>query len=333
MDSKRFRIRLIGTMVILCTLLGFLIFKIIDSNVDRSGWEKVGEAIYYRDAQGKRFTGWQDVGDYRFYFDENGCMLTHWQEIDGQRYYFGNLGNMATGWQEIGEMRYYFDTDGAMHTGWLQLGEYRYYLHEDGTAATSPTEIQGQMHYFSPTGIHVWLANPWNYIPNDYEVELLMRDDGYEIAAVCYQALENMLSDCRADGKDPMICSAYRTQEYQTDLYIAKLAKSGADAKYVVAIPGTSEHQLGLAVDIVDRGYPYLDTLQEDTLTQMWLMEHCWEYGFILRYPNGTTGITGIIYEPWHYRYVGKEIAQEIYGLGITLEEYLDAVQLEGRIE
>ena len=98
-------------------------------------------------------------------------------------------------------------------------------------------------------------------------------------------------------------------------------------AKKWVAVPGTSEHQLGLAVDIIDSNYGYLDDYQASMPTQKWLMEHCWEYGFILRYPEGTTEITGIIYEPWHYRYVGVEVAMEMKQLGVTLEEYLGAVQ------
>ena len=75
---------------------------------------------------------------------------------------------------------------------------------------------------------------------------------------------------------------------------------------------------------ILNRMYPYLDEAQENMPTQKWLMEHCWDYGFILRYPNGSSEITGIIYEPWHYRYVGVEIAQEIRDLGLTFEEYLE---------
>jgi len=90
-----------------------------------------------------------------------------------------------------------------------------------------------------------------------------------------------------------------------------------------VAVPGTSEHQLGLAVDIIDENYKLLTRWQEYTDTQQWLMKNCHKYGFILRYPNGTTDITGIIYEPWHYRYVGAEVAAEITELGITFEEYL----------
>ena len=98
---------------------------------------------------------------------------------------------------------------------------------------------------------------------------------------------------------------------------------AATEAAKTVAFPGTSEHQLGLAVDIVDINNQLLDESQEDTAVQKWLMEHCWEYGFILRYPNGTSEITGIIYEPWHYRYVGKDAAKEIRDLGVCLEEYL----------
>ena len=86
-----------------------------------------------------------------------------------------------------------------------------------------------------------------------------------------------------------------------------------------------SAKQLGLALDIVDRSNQNLDESQEDTAVQQWLMKHSWEYGFILRFPTGKSDVTGIIYEPWHYRYVGKEAAKEIYDRGICLEEYLDA--------
>lgn len=93
---------------------------------------------------------------------------------------------------------------------------------------------------------------------------------------------------------------------------------------YWVAVPGTSEHQLGLAVDIVDVNYQLLDTNQENTAVQKWLLENSWRYGFILRYPTDQTDVTGIVYEPWHYRYVGKEYAQDIYKKGLCLEQYLE---------
>ena len=153
--------------------------------------------------------------------------------------------------------------------------------------------------------------------------------------------LMNLLSGCtssegsREAGCAPYICSAYRSSEKQQELFENKVARVMAQgynreeaetiAASEVARPGTSEHQLGLAVDIIDGGYTALDSGQEDTPTQQWLMENSWCYGFILRYPEGKSHITGIIYEPWHYRYVGRAAAKEIYESGLTLEEWLGA--------
>lgn len=181
------------------------------------------------------------------------------------------------------------------------------------------------------------LVNPWNELPEDYAPELQQVGAefgaGYMMDVRCADKLEQMIADCREGGGHPWICSAHRTQKNQQDLFDNKVlrvilegnsAEEAPDiASTAVARPGTSEHQLGLSVDIIDEYYPILDEGQEETATQNWLMENCWRYGFILRYPNGTTDITGIIYEPWHYRYVGERYAEEITKLGVTLEEYL----------
>lgn len=177
------------------------------------------------------------------------------------------------------------------------------------------------------------LVNPWNPMPEGYVPELEPVGDEQSMDVRCAGALLKMLDDCREAGGNPYICSTYRTQQYQQNLYdnkILRLILSGTDeqaapaiAAQSVAVPGTSEHQLGLAADIIDQFYTNLDAGQEETSTQKWLMENSWRYGFILRYPNGSTDITGIIYEPWHYRYVGETFAKEIYELDVTLEEYL----------
>ena len=177
------------------------------------------------------------------------------------------------------------------------------------------------------------LVNPWHAMPADYAPELTDIGGGQAVDARCADALLEMLEDCRSAGLSPVVCSSYRTWETQQALYDNKIARvmaegySEADAPAVaatvVAVPGTSEHQLGLAVDIVDAGYMEMDEAQEQTAVQQWLMAHCQEYGFILRYPTGKSETTGIIYEPWHYRYVGREAAQEITARGICLEEYL----------
>ena len=177
------------------------------------------------------------------------------------------------------------------------------------------------------------LVNCWNPLPEDFAVELASVDGKYEMDARAVEPLQRMLEDCRAAGLEPMICSAYRTQEYQVDLFEKQVRKQKwfglqgeeavAAAAEVVAQPGTSEHQTGLAVDLCAADYQLLDEKQEQTPEFQWLREHCASYGFILRYLPGTTELTGIIYEPWHFRYVGETAAQEIMEAGITLEEYL----------
>ena len=177
------------------------------------------------------------------------------------------------------------------------------------------------------------LVNPWNRVPENYEPELTYLRNGQAVDSRCYPELQQMMDDCRAAGFDPLICASYRTMEKQEALFEdkeARLIREGypeneveAEAAKVVAYPGTSEHQLGLALDIVDVSYQQLDTEQENTPVQQWLMKNSWKYGFVLRYPADKSDITGIIYEPWHYRYVGKEAAAEIYENKLCLEEYL----------
>lgn len=179
----------------------------------------------------------------------------------------------------------------------------------------------------------ILLVNPWNEMPEDYEITLKTLPDGNKVDERAYDNLTAMLEACREAGLRPKICSSYRTQSKQTYLYnnkIARLRNAGysrkaaeAEAGRWVARPGTSEHQLGLAVDIVSQSYQALTRKQEQTKEQKWLMEHCWEYGFILRYPNDKSEITGIGYEPWHYRYVGRDVALDIRDSGLCMEEYL----------
>ena len=179
------------------------------------------------------------------------------------------------------------------------------------------------------------LVNPWYMLPEGYdEVATSSIPNGESVDSRCYPEFVKMLDDCRAAGGQPVVCSSYRSHAKQVVLFddqvkglMAKgMKKQDAEAQAgtEVAVPGTSEHELGLAVDICDYKYQNLDDAQADTVTQKWLINHCWEYGFILRYPKNKTGITGIIYEPWHYRYVGKEAAKEITEKGICLEEYLE---------
>ena len=126
------------------------------------------------------------------------------------------------------------------------------------------------------------------------------------------EPLRQMLDDGAKAGLSMYVASAYRSSEKQKEVFNATMQDWMAN-----------EHATGLAVDIIASEYEGLDDRQGETDEQKWLMEHCWEYGFILRYPPEKVDITGIIYEPWHYRYVGKTAAEEIMKKNLTLEEYL----------
>ena len=178
------------------------------------------------------------------------------------------------------------------------------------------------------------LVNPWYILPEGYEeVTTSSLPNGESVDSRCFAELVSMLDACRAAGGEPVVCSSYRPLSKQETLFenqVKKLMTSGMareeaeiEAGKTVAVPGTSEHELGLAVDLCDFDNQNLDDTQAETKTQKWLMEHSWEYGFILRYPESKSAITGIIFEPWHYRYVGREAAEEITKKGICLEEYL----------
>lgn len=178
------------------------------------------------------------------------------------------------------------------------------------------------------------LINRDNPLPDGFTIpEFTELESGYRIDSRVTPALERFLAAAREAGYRPLVCSAYRSWDKQSELFerrVRSYARSGRSraaaeeaAAFWVARPGTSEHQAGLAVDIIDSAYQVLNRSQEDRPVQKWLMEHCAEYGFILRYPTDKSGLTGVGYEPWHYRYVGEEAAQEIMARGICLEEYL----------
>ena len=173
---------------------------------------------------------------------------------------------------------------------------------------------------------YLLLVNEWNAMPDDFDIETAEVEGGYVVDERVADALKEMLSDCREAGYSPQIISSFRTRSTQQWLYDHTANKSDT------AIPGHSEHECGLAADIIDSSSAgWSDPLiekQEDLPAQQWLMEHCQDYGFILRYPKDKEDVTGIIYEPWHYRYVGKEHADNIMSNGICLEEYLRYMEI-----
>ena len=182
------------------------------------------------------------------------------------------------------------------------------------------------------------LVNAANPLPEDFSVKTV-NIEGYEnrpFDARAATALEEMLADAEAAGNKLYLVSGYRSVARQKALFERKVAsfveeglpreQAEKNAAQWVARPGTSEHNLGLAADIVSAdwysNHSDLTADFEQTPQFAWLKAHCAEYGFILRYPQGKESITGVTYEPWHYRYVGREAAQIIMQRGITLEEY-----------
>jgi len=139
-------------------------------------------------------------------------------------------------------------------------------------------------------------------------------------------ALENLFIAAKEAGNDLMTISGYRSFDRQTVIYNNQVQANGKEyADKYSAYPGTSEHQTGLTMDVRyadDSKESKLDESFGDTETGKWLADHAHEYGFIIRYPKGKEAITGYSYEPWHIRYVGTEIANEIYTNQSTLEEY-----------
>lgn len=216
----------------------------------------------------------------------------------------------------------------------ILIGSYRKLAQED--IALPPVSKETAQAADRELSWNLELVNFENILTEDFEPEELKElANGDRIDGRVLEQAEKMLVDAKADGIRILCVSGYRSYERQQTLYENKVrrlqkkhgysvAKAREEAAKEVAPPGTSEHQLGLALDLTDASYTGLDAKQETTAAHKWLKKHCHEYGFIVRYPDGKTEITGIIYEPWHFRYVGMEAAAEIMEAGITLEEYLE---------
>lgn len=182
------------------------------------------------------------------------------------------------------------------------------------------------------------LANVDNPLPSDFTVETETVQGNFKMDARVAEAMKQMIADAKEDGVDLMICSAYRSIERQQELFDAEVSNQMSYGKTkeeataitatMIAIPGTSEHHTGLAADIVTPTHQTLDPEFADTAAGKWLQSHAEDYGFVLRYPEDKQEITQIIYESWHYRYVGLEHAKAMNEQGLCLEEYLE--QLRG---
>lgn len=174
------------------------------------------------------------------------------------------------------------------------------------------------------------LVNRNNYVPKGIEHDFVELKNGVIVDSRIYPDLQNMFDDMRSIGLDPIVTWGFRSNETQKALFDdgyqrrlnQGMNKNDAyeDTAKSIAIPGTSEHELGLAIDVKSlSGY--------NEPLYAWLEKNSYRYGFILRYPYGMTEITGVKFEPWHFRYVGHQHAKEIYQSGLTLEEYLENIK------
>lgn len=185
------------------------------------------------------------------------------------------------------------------------------------------------------------LVNKQHKVGSDYEPENLVVPSGcdYQMEQTAAKALSDMLAAARADGySDLILYSGYRTYSSQKNKFETRTqrylnegysqAQAEEKAGEYIAPPGSSEHHTGLAADVcsskIVSKFGYLDDSFDSTEEYKWLREHCAEYGFIMRYRKDAEDITGFLYEPWHYRYIGVEHAKACTELSITYEEYYE---------
>jgi LAS superfamily LD-carboxypeptidase LdcB len=179
------------------------------------------------------------------------------------------------------------------------------------------------------------LVNAGHLLDRSYAPELTELENGQYFDSRAVDALKSFIEAARGEGLTVYLRSSYRPYATQESLYNNKIAqlqswygydydKAAEEARKIVAYPGSSEHQLGLACDIVDGYYEYMNETLADTALLQWMGSHCAENGFILRYPKDKVETTGVMYEPWHFRYVGSEAAAYIMETGICLEEFCE---------
>lgn len=171
------------------------------------------------------------------------------------------------------------------------------------------------------------IVNKYYKLDKDYEPELKAINKKYAIndrqllTNDAKEAFEKMCEDARKEDIYIYSGSAYRSYSYQNTLYNNRVKKEGQEyADKTAARAGHSEHQTGLAIDVLNKKFEYIDS---DDIEYEWLIENAHKYGFILRYPKDKENITGYTYEPWHYRYITKEIATILKEKNITYEEYI----------
>ena len=314
-------------------------FSVVQAEEVKYSNEWVGGKWY--DADGSRtycFDGEWKCSESGWWFEDSSGWYakSEWLKIDGKYYYF-----TASGYLDYSEYRdgCWLGSDGAWveesYGGhWCENSRGWWYVDDSGWyPADQYIWIDGIQYWFDAAGYldkESWaliLVNKNHPVPADYSVNLTTLANGEQVDSRIYPSLQNMFDDARAEGLGLFVREGYRTREEQQGIMNSRIKQYQAQgysyskavklAKQYVAVPGTSEHELGICVDINATGDSSSDAVYA------WLDKNAYKYGFIKRYPQNKSTITGISYEPWHYRYVGKIAASEMYKSGMCLEEYM----------
>ncbi|MCQ2969000.1 MAG: M15 family metallopeptidase, partial [Clostridium sp.] len=173
-----------------------------------------------------------------------------------------------------------------------------------------------------------------DYIPEDLvlsEIDFVSYIETRNLAKVTADAAKEMFEAAAKEGIVLLGASGYRSYFVQENLYNSRVINEGQEeADRYTAKPGQSEHQTGLALDILSEDYQEMDDNFDSTEAYAWLKNNCYKYGFILRYIDGKEDITGFLYEPWHYRYIGnKEVAEYIMERNLTFEQYMEELDIK----
>lgn len=200
---------------------------------------------------------------------------------------------------------------------------------EEQTETVTDTES-----VFDQSDWRLVLINKHHPIPDDYDFKLGTFTSGMRCDERVIEDLLLMMQAAKKDGLNLVVQSPYRTSDHQEDNFnnrIKSYMRQGLSymeaykvTSQVITVPGCSEHEVGLALDITSESYTQLKRGFADTKEGQWLAEHSCEYGFTLRYPEGKEYITSIEYEPWHFRYVGREAATVMKEESLCLEEFWD---------
>lgn len=217
----------------------------------------------------------------------------------------------------------------------ISLADSSYLLNEevieDVALASTPLETEGDVYHFDSEDWKIMLVNKQHPIPDDYDFPLGTIRGSMRCDERIITPLLEMMKAASREGVSLIICSPYRDMDRQTMLFDTKIDRyMGAGMSYMdaynlasqaVTVPGSSEHQVGLAIDIITDGYSSLDEGFAKTAAGKWLSANSYKFGFVLRYPQGKEDITSIEYEPWHFRYVGVDAATFMVQNDICLEE------------